>query len=295
MERRGTKVEHNIGDIVSRKSYGNDIFFEIIGIDKEEQIAHLKGIDMRLIADASLSDLSPLSQREILDYKMRMQNISMSVIKNIKRSRSIGRKNVRAAKTITNQEKNYYDVPGTIVHLDGDQEYLEICTRAYKDLGLTVYPYHVAEKEQPKVVESILIRHNPDILVLTGHDGLTKKNNDFLDLRNYRTSKYFIEAIKIARKYEPSKDDLVIFAGACQSHYEAILAAGANFASSPQRILIHCLDPVFIMEKVSYTSIMDSVCIYDVIKNTITGIDGVGGVESRGKFRRGLPKSPYSS
>lgn len=31
---------------------------------------------------------------------------------------------------------------------------------------------------------------------------------------------------------------LVIFAGACQSYFEAIISAGANFASSPARILI---------------------------------------------------------
>lgn len=287
-------MDYNIGDIVSRKSYGNDIFFEIVGIDKARQIAHLKGIDMRLLADASFYDLRALSQQDIMDYKRKMNNISMRFIKNIERRRSIDRENVRGAKSCKDkQEKNYYDVPGTIVHLDGDKEYLDICTKAYKDLGLTVYPYHVAEKDQPKVVENLLIKHNPDILVLTGHDGLTKKSNDFLNINSYRTSKYFVEATKIARRFEPSKDDLVIFAGACQSHYEAILAAGANFASSPQRVLIHCLDPVFITEKVSYTSIMDSVCIYDVIQNTITGIDGVGGVESRGKFRRGLPKSPY--
>lgn len=284
-------MEYNIGDIVSRKSYGNDICFEIVGIDRQKNIAQLKGIDMRLLADANLADLNPLSPKDILEYKKKMNNVTMRFIKNIESRRNMS----RSARPLEDKQKSYYDVPGTIVHLDGDKEYLDICAKAYRDLGLTAYTYHVAEKDQPKVVESLLIKHNPDILVLTGHDGLTKKSNDFLDLSNYRTSKYFVEATKVARRFEPSKDDLVIFAGACQSHYEAILAAGANFASSPQRVLIHCLDPVFIMEKVSYTSIMESVCIYDVIKNTITGIDGVGGVESRGKFRRGLPKSPYTN
>ena len=31
------------------------------------------------------------------------------------------------------------------------------------------------------------------------------------------------------------KKELAIFAGACQSYYEAIMAAGANFASSPRK------------------------------------------------------------
>jgi spore coat assembly protein len=86
---------------------------------------------------------------------------------------------------------------------------------------------------------------------------------------------------------------LVIFAGACQSHYEAILAAGANFASSPQRILIHAFDPVFVVEKIAYSNIHEVLSINDIIDNTITGMDGIGGIETRGRLRVGYPKSPY--
>lgn len=86
---------------------------------------------------------------------------------------------------------------------------------------------------------------------------------------------------------------MIIFAGACQSHYEALLDSGANFASSPHRILIHALDPVFIAEKIAYTPINQTVNIFDVVKATITGTDGLGGLETRGKYRIGLPRSPY--
>jgi len=72
-----------------------------------------------------------------------------------------------------------------------------------------------------------------------------------------------------------------------------VQCAGANFASSPSRVLIHCLDPVLICEKVAYTNIDDIVNIEDVIKNTITGIKGVGGLQTRGKYREGYPKSQY--
>ena len=120
-----------------------------------------------------------------------------------------------------------------------------------------------------------------------------KNANDFLDVNNYRNSKYFIDAVKVLREYNSSYDELVIFAGACQSCYEAILDAGANYASSPSRVLIHCLDPVFICEKVAYTRIDKVVSITDVIENTITGIKGIGGLQTRGKYREGYPKSPY--
>jgi len=116
---------------------------------------------------------------------------------------------------------------------------------------------------------------------------------DFKDINNYYSSRYFVEAVREARRYEKSRDDLVIFAGACQSHYEAILAAGANFASSPQRVMIHAYDPVFVVEKIAYTSIYDPISIKDIIDGTITGFDGIGGMETRGKYRMGIPKSPY--
>ena len=72
-----------------------------------------------------------------------------------------------------------------------------------------------------------------------------------------------------------------------------VLYAGANFASSPNRVLIHCLDPVFLCEKIAYTNFEKIVSIQDAIENTITGIRGIGGMQTRGKYREGFPKSSY--
>ena len=55
--------------------------------------------------------------------------------------------------------------------------------------------------------------------------------------------------------------------------------------------MIHALDPVFIAEKIAFTPIHETVNVYDVVKSTYTGTDGIGGLESRGKYRLGLPKS----
>ena len=56
------------GDIVSRKSYNNDIMFcvkKIIKIDRERKIAILKGIvDVRIVADAPVDDLKIVSKEE---------------------------------------------------------------------------------------------------------------------------------------------------------------------------------------------------------------------------------------
>ena len=47
-------------DIVSRNSYGNDIIFlvkSIIKLENKKEIAILKGIDVRVEADAPIEDL----------------------------------------------------------------------------------------------------------------------------------------------------------------------------------------------------------------------------------------------
>lgn len=280
-----------LGDIVGRKSYGMDILFKIVQIDERKRTATLKGLDMRLQADAHIDDLAVPGPMELQAYKSRSEQAQKDCVTKIYKRRSLEREQLRGKSGRSPEE--FFELPGKVLHLDGDQDYLQECLRAYRSLQLDVVGYYFPEKVQPEKIWGLLHEHRPDILILTGHDAYKKSKNDFTDLKSYTNSRYFVEATRKARQYEPAKDDLIIFAGACQSHYEAILAAGANFASAPQRVLIHAMDPVFITEKVAFTSINDSVNIYEVIKNTITGLDGIGGVETKGKFRLGLPKSPY--
>ncbi len=53
--------------------------------------------------------------------------------------------------------------------------------------------------------------------------GMIKNGTNYNDIYNYRNSKYFINAVIEARRAERSNKDLVIFAGACQSFFEAIM------------------------------------------------------------------------
>lgn len=64
---------------------------------------------------------------------------------------------------------------------------------------------------------------------------MIKKGTGFNDIYNYRNSKHFIKTVNEARMWKKNGKDLAIFAGACQSFYEAIMQAGANFASSPRK------------------------------------------------------------
>ena len=102
------------------------------------------------------------------------------------------------------------------------------------------------------------------------------------DLSNYRNSKYFINTVNKARQIKLNKD-LVIFAGACQSYYEELIKAGANFASSPARILIDFMDPLVVAEKVAITDYNKYVTIRDIEDDLRDGERGVSGIGAMGK------------
>ena len=95
---------------------------------------------------------------------------------------------------------------------------------------------------------------------------MIKSGTGYHDIYNYRNSKYFINTVKKARENKKSKNDLVIFAGACQSYYEELIKAGANFASSPARILIDFIDPLIVAERVATTDYHKYLTIRDIEK-----------------------------
>ena len=115
---------------------------------------------------------------------------------------------------------------------------------------------------------------------------MIKRGTNYNDIYNYRNSRHFINTVKEARRYDLEKGKkTVIFAGACQSYFEAIITAGANFASSPARILIDFLDPLIVAEKVATTSEYKYINIEDIVKELRDGKKGVGGVGSNGRMK----------
>ena len=301
-----------IGDIVVRKSYGGDITFKIIDIvaGDNDDVYLLKGINLRIEADSLREDLELVSEDVIGEIDKVFNKKVNASIKRVLINRIKGTRGDRGSsidfkgkiKDLQLKQEKYKEYknkdmvfgrPGKILHVDGDAEYLEVCLKTYKQLSLNAVGRVISEKNQPNEIVNLVKEIKPDIVVITGHDGMVKGITDYMNLNNYRNSKYFVEAVMALRAYNSNYDDLVIFAGACQSCYEAILDAGANFASAPNRVLIHCLDPVLVSEKIAYTNIEIVVAIEDVIQNTITGLDGIGGLQTRGKYREGFPKSKY--
>ncbi len=284
-----------VGDIVSRKSYNHDVLFRIEEIIDSGKIVLLKGINIRLLADASDDDLVKVEEDEQNKRHLEQEEQTEHSIKLISQERRLRQeRNDWYSSGRYRSVEQYFEMPGKVLHVDGDINYLKKCVTLYRDLNIPVTGVHIAEKDMAARMPELLEKYKPDILVVTGHDGFIQSGQDVSKVSSYRNSGNFIEAIKVARRYERNRDVLIIFAGACQSHFEALLEAGANYASSPGRILIHALDPVFIAEKVAYTSIRETVNLFDLMKNTITGMDGLGGIETKGSYRLGFPKTAHS-
>lgn len=269
------------GDIVARKSYGKDIIFYVKRIVKtpQENIAILCGLSRRIEADSNIEDL------EKIDGK-RIKNILKEENKQIK-ERIKKRNECLNAGIVDSKDKRISQkiITGKILHLDGDRRYSQKSYNYYKKLGLEAIVKNIPEYKQSRVVYKLLKTYNPDILVITGHDGMIKRGTNYNDIYNYRNSRHFINTVKEARRYDKENNkETVIFAGACQSYFEAIILAGANFASSPSRILIDFVDPLIVAEKVATTEKYRYVNIDDIAKELRDGKKGVGGVGSNGRM-----------
>lgn len=242
---------YRIGDFVTRKKYNHDIIFKIIDIKNDLYI--LKGEYVRLVADAYEEDLSLTYKEENNDF-------------------------VLAEQIRLNDDL----VKGNILHIDGDKGYLERCLKAYKGKNIPAIGIFMKEEDLPKNITNLLVKYNPDILVITGHDKVKEVNG----VREYLNSKYFIEAVKKARVYQPNKDSLIIFAGACQSYYEGIIESGANFSSGIDKNNINVLDPCYIAMQAANTHVLEYLNIKKVLENTVSKGKGLGGIDTKGVARK---------
>ena len=250
------------GDYVTRKSYNNDIVFKVLNI--KDEIYYLKGQDVRLYADSFKEDL-------------------------VKEEKIIKEDDIQTNDELSNRSDFFY-LPGKVLHIDGDSEYLDRCLKYYKNLNVYAVGKKIDEENIYKEITELLENYKPDIVIITGHDAYMKKLGNKDDIRNYKNSLNFVNAVKMARKYEKSHDKLVIIAGACQSDYEELIKAGANFASSPKRINIHALDPAIIACNLALTERNKEIDLLELLEKTKYGKDGIGGIKSNGLMFVGYPR-----
>jgi len=245
------------GDYVVEK--GNGIIYQIIDVDND--IAIIQGVSYRVKKRISVTSVEACSSKDLYN-ELEKEN---DAIKKIKFS-YLGSRNKH--------------LPGKILHIDGDKKYLDKCCDLYKEVG--VYHYGVLIKEEN--LEDEILKYYymvmPDIVVITGHDLYNEKG--YKDVYNYSNSRFFINAIKKIRKVDKN---VIIIAGACQSNFEALIASGADFASSPGRINIHTFDPAVIAVKAATTSITRVISLSDIFKYIENGSKAFGGLETFGKMR----------
>ncbi len=257
-----------IGDYVTRNSYHNDTVFRIVAIDGD--IVSLKGVNIRLFADSPVSDLKKVEENQGIQDDERFLD-KMDEYRKLDRN-------------------EYFYLPGKVLHIDGDSEYLERCLDFYKKLNIMCYGVNLKEDEIASEIGSYLDELNPDIVVITGHDAYYKRNGDIHDIHNYKNTQAFVDAVKAARKYEKSHEKLVIIAGACQSDYEELIKAGANFASSPKRVNIHALDPAVVASSISLSDKSKPINLIEILDKTKYGKDGMGGIITNGMMFVGYPR-----
>ncbi|WP_026693228.1 sporulation peptidase YabG [Peribacillus kribbensis] len=281
-----------LNDIVGRRSFNCDLLFRVIDFKEENGVvqAVLYGEDFRLIADAPIHDLMIMDVQE-QNYRRKKEEalIEKSYLLFSQDYELLKMKREYEATDGYRHPGDYFQIPGRVLHLDGDPSYLRKCMDLYEKVGIPVHGVYCNEKEMPIKIGSLIESYRPDILVITGHDSYSRSKGKMADINAYRHSRHFVQTVREARKKIPNLDQLVIFAGACQSHFESLIQAGANFASSPSRVNIHALDPVYIVAKISFTPFMDRINVWEVLRNTLTGEKGLGGVETKGVLRTGLP------
>lgn len=262
----GDFMEFKKGDKVTRKSHNHDTVFVIVSISDDNCI--LKGVNIRLIADSPIEDLEIVRDIKDEEESEFLQRIKPQVL----------------------ERNDYFYLPGKILHIDGDKEYLNRCLKYYSDMNIWAMGILEKEENMASKMKDLIKEYNPNIVVITGHDAFYKKRGNSDDLTLYKNSKYFVDAIREARKLENSHEKLIIIAGGCQSNYEELIKAGANFASSPKRINIHALDPAIIASKLSLSDVTKDIDLKGILDTTKYGPSGMGGIKTKGTMYIGYPR-----
>ena len=106
-------MDFEIGSLVTRNSHGNDLIFTITDII--DDVYYLKGLNIRLVADATKDDLKKYEDGDIEDEKEFLDRI----------------------KPVNDLDRNdYFYLPGKILHIDGDKEYLDRCLDYYEKANI---------------------------------------------------------------------------------------------------------------------------------------------------------------
>ena len=143
------------GDVVTRKSYNNDVIF-IVDLVINNKIAILTGITTRLKADSPIDDLEIISKKEIDNIYKKIDD-KIDKISNKANEKKDG----------LLKRSNKVICTGKILHLDGDRRYSEKSKAYYQKMGLNAVVRNIPENRQANMVNRLIEQYKPDILIVT--------------------------------------------------------------------------------------------------------------------------------
>lgn len=299
-------VRFQIGDtVIVNKDKKKDLWkierFHLIN----PRIVRLKGLTNRSIIDVYEDQLIKVDKRTIEEIFERNKRNCTRFISGMRELLRNGNAAVEPSKStesdkaaepvkpkVEDKKSLVFNMPGTILHLDTYKPFMEKCLNLYKQLQIPAVGYYMEPNELPNKIKAILEKEQPDIVVITGHDNLTDIKNPSL-MESYLNSKYFIEAVREARRFDRNKNSLVIVAGACKSFFEALMDAGANFASSPMRVRVSDVDPAILAMIVASIPSLTNIDVLEAVSHTRAGTDGFGGIETEGALKKAIPNKGY--
>lgn len=249
------KKDIKINDIVCDKE---NVIYEVI--EKSENMIYVRGIRYRVYKWFELEDVS-IPDEEVVENNKKEEEGYFK-------------------KFLIKTDERVKHVSGKILHIDGDNKYLRKCLDLYEELDIYAYGVCIKEEEISNEILKYYYKVLPDVIVITGHD--LYNSDGYKNIDNYTNTRYYIEAIKKIRKIDKT---VIIIAGACQSNFEALIASGADFASSPARINIHTFDPAVIAVKAATTPVTKIINFNSAIKYIENGNKAFGGLETFGKMR----------
>ena len=130
---------YKIGDLVTRKSYDHDIIFRIVDIIEDNYF--LKGVSIRLYADSYVEDLKLVSGEIKNDFNPELTEY----------------------RTLDRDE--YFYLPGKVLHIDGDNDYLKKWMDFYDKNKIKAYGIYLNEEDFASNILSLLLINLNSILI----------------------------------------------------------------------------------------------------------------------------------
>lgn len=137
-------MKFRIGDYVSRKSYNCDLIFRIDRIDKD--IVYLRSLKLRLMADAPMDDLVKIENKDKRTIRRELIIESYEFMQRQWTHQVLNNKMLRNNKS----EYSYQEYRTLVMHIDGDEDYLELSLANYRNLNINVLGFLFLKRDNQK-------------------------------------------------------------------------------------------------------------------------------------------------